>query len=301
MTMVFHNSHGDVWQAIQEGLSEAGFAIEMIGTFDKKQKTFNQATSSGAVGYDVIVNCQKPIATQINGSRSKITDDAIVAVVTDLLREEGLLPSTNRTDRMLFSKTIGSFVQRGAVIEDLDFKKFRKLLSENFKEIDGCWFLSFQRPKLDGQKNLFGFISNESQAIDWLDNFLKQGPRTIGDITPHFFIALGSTQLKKELKQILGENFVEQDGRWRNPSHEEQKKIEKLAASTTLVEIRQYLAGTFEEEIDSNILCGWIKFCYEHELFEEGAKLFEYVQEVEVDPSIYVVTKKIAEICRSRL
>jgi hypothetical protein len=301
MTMVFHNSRGDVWQAIQESLNAAGFVIAAIGILDKQQRTFKQATTSGAVGYDVIVNCHKPKAAPTNGIRGKITDGAIIEIVTALLSEAASLPSRDRTARMLYSKTVGSFVQRGVALEDLDFKKFRTLLSKNFKEIDGHWFLSYQRPIFNGQKNLFGFISNESQAIEWLDDFLKQGPKTIGDITPHFFVALGSKQLKKELKQILEENFVEENRRWRNPSYDEQQRLKKLAASATLVEIRQYLAGTLERGITSNILCEWIKFCYDHELFEEGSKLFDHVEEVDVEPSIYVVTKKIAEICRSRL
>ena len=54
-------------QAIQEALAEVGFAIGMIGTFDKKQRSFKQVTSSGAVGFDVVVNCYKPKATGKNG------------------------------------------------------------------------------------------------------------------------------------------------------------------------------------------------------------------------------------------
>lgn len=301
MTMAFHNSQGSVWQAIQEALSDAGFVIAAIGIFDKKQRTFNQITSSGAVGYDVIVNCQKPKATIRTVIKGKTTDDAIIVFVTDQLKDAPLEQCDERTARLLHSKTIGFFIHKGVALEDLDFEYFRKLLLDNLKEIDGYWFLPYQRPLVKGQSKLFGYISSEAEAIAWLDAFLGKDAKTIGEITSHYFIALGSQELKKELDQILEENFVEEYGRWHNPSFEERERLKRVSSSKTIREIERFLAGTLERDVTSNELCDWIKLAYENKLYKIGMQLFGYVRESEVEVRAYTMTKKIADVCRIRL
>jgi len=59
MTLVFHNSAGEVWAAIQQALEAAGLHVGAIHTFDKAHDTFKMVTAPGAVGFDVVVNCRK--------------------------------------------------------------------------------------------------------------------------------------------------------------------------------------------------------------------------------------------------
>ena len=158
MTMVFHNSDGKVWQAIQEGLSNAGFAIGMIGIFDKKQRSFKQVTSTGAVGYDVVVNCYKPKSSIKNGIEGKTTKEAIVGFLADQLQRLQLTHGDERTARMLHSKTIGFFMLQNKPLGNLSFEDFLKILKKNFRSIDGYWYLPYQRPRTEGQKRLFGYI-----------------------------------------------------------------------------------------------------------------------------------------------
>jgi len=103
-------------------------------------------------------------------------------------------------------------MQRGVSLEELSFDKFRKILENNFREIDGLWYLPFQKPSntKQGLGPLIGVISSETEVIGWLEDLLKI-PKSYGEIAPEYFRALGSTKLKKDLKQILEENFV-QDG-----------------------------------------------------------------------------------------
>lgn len=297
MTMVFHNSEGRVWQAIQEGLAEAGFVIGMIGTFDKKQRSFKQVTSSGAVGYDVVVNCYKPKATVKNGIEGKTTEEAIIGFLADKLRELPLSQCDERTARMLHSKTIGFFMQQNKPLEKLSFEDFKNILKENFREIDAHWYLPYQRPKSAGQKRLFGFVSNEAEAIEWLEIFLRK-PRKYGDIVSDFFKALGPNQLKKDLQQILEENFIEEKEIWRNPTTIEKERLIKKVSDQTARQIDQYLKGSTELTPTDTELCKWIEFCYNNGLYQEGAKLFRYVSENTIDPELFRRTKKIAEICK---
>lgn len=297
MTMVFHNSDGKVWQAIQEGLSDAGFVVGMIGIFDKKQRSFKQVTSSGAVGYDVVVNCYKPKATIKNGINGKTTTYAIIGFLADRLQKLPLTNCDERTTRMLHSKTIGFFMYQNKLLENLSFEDFQKILKRNFRSIDGYWYLPYQRPKTEGQKKLFGFVSNEAEAIDWLEEFLRS-PRKYGDIAPEFFKALGSQKLGKDLQEILQENFVEEKGLWRNPTATEKERLIKRLTDKTARQIDEYLKGTIEYTPTDTEICAWIEFCYNNDLYQEGAELLRYVNEKTVDSELYKKTKKIAEICK---
>ena len=49
MTVVFHNSKASVWNAIQDAITKAGFIIAQVTVLDKKQGSFKQVTSAGAV------------------------------------------------------------------------------------------------------------------------------------------------------------------------------------------------------------------------------------------------------------
>ena len=59
LTLVFHNSAADVWAALQTALSAGGFHIAQTHTLDKRHGTFKQFVSENAVGYDLIIHCQK--------------------------------------------------------------------------------------------------------------------------------------------------------------------------------------------------------------------------------------------------
>jgi 16S rRNA G966 N2-methylase RsmD/DNA-directed RNA polymerase subunit RPC12/RpoP len=297
MTMVFHNSDGEVWQAIQDGLSAAGFSIGMIGIFDKQQKTFKQVTSSGAVGYDVVINSYKPKATVKNGVEGKTTNDAIIGFLADTLLKSPLVPEQERTPRMLHSKTIGFFMLQNKPLRNLSFDDFQKILKTSFREIDGHWYLPYQRPIVKGQRKLFGYISTEGEAVQWLENYLQK-PRKYGDIAPEFFKALGQNKLPKSLQELLHDNFVEENDTWRNPTIAEQKTLVKKLTDKTARQIDLFLNGQTEEKPGDDTLCEWVEFCYTNGLFKEGAALFHYIDEKGVSSETFQKTKKIAEICK---
>lgn len=297
MTLVFHNSSGEVWQAIQDGLSQSGFSVAMIGIFDKKQRSFKQVTSSGAVGYDVVINCYKPKATAKNGLNGKTTSAAIIGCIADQLLELPIVPSEDRTARMLHSKTIGFFMLKNKSLSSLSFEYFQKILRNNFREIDCYWYLPYQRPKTSGQKNLFGYISNEAEAIEWLEDLLRV-PRKYGDILPIFFKALGPSKLQKDLETMLEENFVAENGTWRNPSEAEKNHLTKKLTDKTARQIGGYLEGLSEIAPTDEELCEWIEFCYNNGLFHEGWELFCRLNENKASPNEFKKAKKIAEICK---
>ncbi|HIH77324.1 MAG TPA: hypothetical protein HA341_00085 [Halobacteria archaeon] len=296
MTMVFHNSSDAVWQAIQNALNKAGFVIATIGTFDKKQKSFKQVTSTGAVGYDLTINCYKPEINVKNGINGKTTKEAIVDFLKEYMRN--LPDNDERSERMLYSKTLGFFMSHGRSLEGLSYDAFREILEDYFKEIDSLWYLPFQLPS--NRKNWFGIISNERDAIGWLEDFLAI-PKTYGEIAPEFFRSLGGNTLKKDLRQILEENFIHERDRWRNPTPDERDRLIDLEISKTKREIDSFLKG--DREVSGRGLCEWVKFCYDNGLYDTGVKIFELIDidEESTDRELYKQTKMIADVCKMKI
>lgn len=54
-TLVFHSASADVWNALQQAYSDAGFAVECAGVLDKTQGSFKQVTTAGAVRGDPVL------------------------------------------------------------------------------------------------------------------------------------------------------------------------------------------------------------------------------------------------------
>jgi len=59
MCVVFHNSSEAIWQALQQAITDAGFEVKGAQTFDKQHGTFKMFVSGNAVGYDLVLHCQK--------------------------------------------------------------------------------------------------------------------------------------------------------------------------------------------------------------------------------------------------
>ena len=82
------------------------------------------------------------------------------------------------------------------------------------------------REVLDGQQVLF--VSDEKSALTWMYNFLHQ-PRTYSEIyTAYQQVATTTDDKIPELKELLDNNFVLEDGKYRRPiSRKEREEINK--------------------------------------------------------------------------
>ena len=66
-----------------------------------------------------------------------------------------------------------------------------------------------------------------------------------------------------------------------------------------IAEIRHFLEGRSIASPSHEVLCDWIQLCYFFGLFDEGQKLFHYVNETELNNDwLYRRTKKYAGVCR---
>lgn len=238
LSLTFHNSRTEIWNAIQTALKNTGFEISYIGVFDKMQRTFKQVTTDGAVGYDVLVHAYKPgISNHIKKEVEKrIEIDEVIDWLEERLRKLPVTKNEEREARRLHSEFIGWCLSQGISLAELvrkglkDFgESFLNLLKEYFQEIDGYYFLPGQFPKM-AQGSLsgeFATITDETSALNWLMKLLQE-PKSYSEIHPLFLQALGSTKLKRSLEDLLDENFVNEEGKWRAPTEEELDEWEKI-------------------------------------------------------------------------
>ena len=239
LTVVFHNSKASVWNAIQDAITRAGFVIAQVTVLDKKQASFKQVTSAGAVKNDLIINAYKP--------RQEFTERFLKGAgqgmekefIAEHLARLPLEPNIERTEQMLNSRLLAHYVQRGYVVR-FNARQFQRLLREHFKLVDGYWFTGEQLAQYEEWKMAHGlkaikeiesgqrvFIADEKSALTWLYQFLDE-PRSYSNIFTAYQQAVTLIEDEiPELRDLLKNNFVFADGVYRRPhTREEEETIE---------------------------------------------------------------------------
>ena len=241
MTVVFHNSKAKVWNAIQESITRAGFIIAQVSTLDKKQGSFKQVTSAGAVKNDLVINAYKP-KKEFEDKFLKNAGEGLEAdFVKEQLKHLPVGANIERTEQMLYSKMLAHYVENGFKIK-YDANNFYKLLHDNFVELDGYWFLEDQADEYSEWKsslkldeiedikkgNQVLFVVDEKSALTWINNFLDE-PKEYGEIyTSYEQIATQTDDKIPELRELLDQNFILEDGKYRRPkTRKERESIEK--------------------------------------------------------------------------
>ncbi len=239
ITVVFHNSKASVWNAIQDAITKAGFVIAQVTVMDKKQGSFKQVTSAGAVKNDLIINAYKPkqeFSDRFLKSAGQGMEQDFIAEHLSRLPAE---PNVERTEQMLYSKLLAQYVQRGYIVR-YSARQFHRLLDEYFKEVDGYWFTREQLPQYEEWKMASGlesieeiktgqrvFVTDEKTALTWLYQFLDK-PRSFSDIYTayHQAVALIEDEIP-ELRDLLDSNFIYEDKLYRRPhTKDEQEAVE---------------------------------------------------------------------------
>lgn len=237
MTVEFHNSKNSVWNSIQEALQHAGFVIADVRTLDKKQGTFKQVTSGGAVKQDLIISAYKPNGGLEERFKLKAgTEEGVWDFVRTHLRQLPVFVQSKdgraeviaeRMNYLLFDRMVAFHVQRGISIP-ISAAEFYAGLEQRFPSRDGMYFLSEQAAEYDKKRmtvkevlQLQLFVTDEASAIQWLKQQLVKKPQTSQEINPQFFIEIVGWQKHEkrlELKELLEQNFICYDGKGDVPS-----------------------------------------------------------------------------------
>jgi len=255
ITVEFHNSKASVWNAIQDALTKAGFIVAQVTVLDKKQGSFKQVTSAGAVKNDLIINAYKPKQhfeeLFLKSAGAGLERDFIEQHLNHLPIE----PNIERSEQMLYSKILAHYVQHGYEIKfdakQLDAKQFYILLRDNFKLMDGFWFTDSQVTEYDEWKKEHGlqaieeiskgqqtlFVSDERSALIWLYNILNS-PKSYSDIlTAYNPATTNSDDDIPELQSLLETNFVFENGVYRRPLNEKEKIAKEEQSEKELLKV----------------------------------------------------------------
>ena len=248
ITVEFHNSKNSVWNSIQEALQRSGFVIADVRMLDKKQGSFQQVTSRGAVKQDLIISAYKP-----NGGLEKRfkleagTEEGVWDFVRAHLKQLPVFVSKDgqaeviaeRQNYLLFDRMVAFHVQRGVTVP-LSAAEFYVGLEQRFPAREGMYFLTDQAPEYDKKRmtvkeilQLQLFVTDEESSIQWLKQQLTKKPQTFQDIHPQFLKEIGGWQKHEkllELSELLRENFLSYDGKGEVPS-----------------QIHSYLSSNFKE------------------------------------------------------
>jgi DNA modification methylase len=237
ITVEFHNSQNRVWNAIQESIQHVGFIVADVRTLDKKQGSFKQVTSGGAVKQDLVISAYKPNSGLED--RFKLVagteEGAWDFVRTHLKQLPIFVPKDDhaeviveRQNFLLFDRMVAFHVQRGVTVP-MSAAEFYAGLEQRFPPRDGMYFLPDQAAEYDKKRmtvkevlQLQIFVSDEASAIQWLKQQLTKKSQTFQDIQPQFLKEISGWQKHEktlELSELLKENFLIYDGKVDVPSH----------------------------------------------------------------------------------
>jgi len=316
ITVEFHNSKSSVWNSIQDAMIKSGFVIAQVSVLDKKQGSFKQVTASGAVKSDLVISAYKPSSKFEERFLKNAGDGLELDFIQEFLHQQPIRPMLERTEKMLYSKMLSYYIQHGYEVR-YDAKAFYNLLHQNFAEEDGYWFNANQinsymeykkRMRLEGideikQGALIIFVNDEKSALVWLHNFLNE-PKSFSDIhTAYTQLANIQNDEVPDLKEVLEQNFIAENGLYRRPRTEPEHSLVIEKREKQLM--RQFESLLIQAQTEKKkikiirkeaVLLGFEK-CYKEKRFEdilslasrldkkileESAELKEFVDAAEI-------------------
>jgi len=232
MTVEFSNTKANVWNSIQNALSDAGFIVASVAALDKTRGGLHAMIGPTAVKQDLVISAYKP-----NGGfeerfqKEAETEEGVWDFVRTHLK---YLPVTKhqgallqfvpeRDPRILFDQMVAYYVRKGYPVP-ISSQEFQIGLTQRFIERDGMYFLPDQVAEYDRKKMTSGgmtetvemFVKDEASMIQWLRQLLKQKPQTFADINPQFMQQLGGwdkNEAQLDLRELLNQNFLSYDGK----------------------------------------------------------------------------------------
>lgn len=259
MTVEFSNTSAAIWATLQESLNKAGFIISNVSSLNKGQGGMRAVTTTTAVNQDLAITCYKPTAdltkrfqTSVD-KRTNVWDfiDELLGHLSVHLQKDNMTTAiVERSPKILFDRLIAYYVQQGYPVP-MDAQEFQAGLRERFLEIDGMFFTAQQASEYQEKKKLapefvpMGLVvSDEANGIEWLKRELKE-PKTYQEIQPDWMQAIGAVRkndIIPELKQLLDENFIEEEnGKWRLPNIQDDKDVNALRTKALLREFKIYV------------------------------------------------------------
>ena len=169
-----------------------------------------------------------------------------VPITADGNRDGKLDIISERQDYLLFDRMVAWHIMNGIPVP-MDAHTFYEGLRQRFLERDGMFFLPDQVNEYDDKRahmeldtaQLSFIVTDEKNAIQWLNYILAQGPMTYQEIQPLYMQELHQSRQEKmpELLDMLKENFVQDDkGAWYVPDLTNAADLAKVRRKALLKE-----------------------------------------------------------------
>jgi hypothetical protein len=264
MTVEFSNHSNDVWLRIQNALASAGFVVADTRVIDKEQLSFRQITAEHAVKHDLVISAYKPAeatertfglaAGSGDGAWTFVREHLSRIPATEGARGQALVVRERQADR-IYERMVGYHVARNTLVP-MTAAEFYTGLEQRFPVRDAMYFLSDQVEAYERFRITFKelasqelFIRDESSAVQWLRQVLKERPRTFADIQPLFMrelqSGLASWEELPDLREMLEANFISDDqGRFAVPDPKKIEHLDQLRTRALLREFEGYRTGT---------------------------------------------------------
>lgn len=303
MTVEFSNTSAAVWNGIQTAIQNAGFVVTNVSALDKKHGGIKSMTYTTSVKQDLIISCYKPSSSFDAKFRKNKNDQVSVWYFVEehlnhlpihIAKDNSTTAIIERSSKILFDRLVAFYVQKGLPVP-IDASKFQKGLRERFIERDGMFFTNEQVQEYDRKKaevpnftQLSILVASEQDGVLWLQNFLKNEPKTYQDIQPEWLQALGGERkgdIIPELKTILEENFLKNDaGEWYVPDPDKEEDLEKLRNRRLLKQFEDYKEQAFKpkgkiKECRVEALRAGFKQSYQDKDFETIVRVGERIPE----------------------
>ena len=270
ITIEFHNSKNSIWNIIQNALLTCGFIVADTRVLDKQHPSQAQLNNPSAVKQDLVISAYKPRESFIREFQQRAGDpDMAWAFVRQHLRNVPVTADGNhdgkldiiaeRQDYLLFDRMVAWHIMNGIPVP-MDAHTFYEGLRQRFLERDGMFFLPDQVNEYDDKRahmeldveQLSFVVTDEKNAIQWLNYILAQGPKTYQEIQPLYMQELHQSRQEKmpELLDMLKENFVQDEkGAWYVPDLTKSGDIAKLREKNLLKEFQGYQATKGKLEV----------------------------------------------------
>jgi DNA modification methylase len=262
MTVEFSNSSNEVWAALQEALSAAGFVVADTRVLDKTQDSYRQATAVNAVKQDLMISCYKPGAATAEAVASSPAS-SVWAFVGEHLRhlpivEDGgsnVRAVRERHPDRIYHRVVSYYVSAELPVP-MTAGEFYAGLESHYNERDGMYFRPDQVETYERKKMTFKelaqsamFVSDEKSAVAWLRQQLKRKPQKMSEIQPEYLkeIATGERADQiPDLRELLEQNFVQDEstGAWAVPDPRKVEHLEQLRNRDLLRTFETYVNGT---------------------------------------------------------
>jgi DNA modification methylase len=263
MTVEFSNSSNEVWAALQEALSAAGFVVADTRVLDKMQDSYRQATAVNAVKQDLMISCYKPGAATAEAVASSPAS-SVWSFVGEHLRHLPIVEDGGSNARAVRERhpdriyhRVVSYYVSAALPVPVTAGEFYTGLESHYNERDGMYFRPDQVEAYERKKMTFKelaqsemFVSDEKSAVAWLRQQLKRKPQKMSGIQPEYLKEIATAGERADqipdLRELLEQNFVQDEstGAWTVPDPRKLEHLEQLRNRDLLRTFETYTNGT---------------------------------------------------------